>query len=90
MELNEEGLSEEKIKKDALIAWENFVDNTDYVFLSKEKNLFLELFRMGLKFQDRDTRHKCSEAVLDCASEEFPTICSVTKASQVCMNVQAI
>ena len=57
---------------------------------TKEKGVFLELFRMGLKFQDRDTRHACAEAVINIASKEFPDICDVDKAHSACMNVNII
>jgi hypothetical protein len=81
-------MSEERIKEEAKIAWANFTNMT--IENDSEEKVFLELFRMGLKFQDRSTRHACAEAVLGLANEEFPDICDVSKAHNACMNVNVI
>ncbi|MCP3681564.1 MAG: hypothetical protein GY861_02645 [bacterium] len=80
-------MSEEKIKRQAEIAWENYQTCLEN---NTPEHSFKELFRMALKFQDRITRHACSEAVLKIANEEFPNICDVNVASAVCININTL
>lgn len=81
---------EEKIKNQASIAWENYLVAIKGKPDSDQKRIFCELFRLGLKFQDRDTRHKCAEAVEQVANKEIPGICKTQEACAACINVQAV
>ena len=83
-------MSEEKIKKDAKIAWGNFTKARSAQASVNEEKIFLELFRMALKSQDRDTRHACAEAVEGAALKEAPEICKTQAACAACVNVQAV
>lgn len=56
----------------------------------------IELVRLGLKCQDRDTRHACAEAVIQC--EDMNDMCAdsdvkcidADDAHKACMNVTAV
>ena len=71
---------------------EKFYDNTHA--LSMDGNFaeeLVEIIRMGLKNQDRDTRHACAEAVIACRHVHHVGNDVITKnnAHSACVNVVA-
>lgn len=83
-------MSEEWIKSQAETEWSNFRALSLGKTEEEQGHIFRELFRMALKTQDRNTRHKCAESVEAVALKEAPDICKTQAACAACMNVQAI
>lgn len=71
-----------------------FLSNPEWKLLPVDKIEMERALILLLKEQDRDTRHACAEAVLQCREVcETPTggsAISPDAAHDVCMNVQAL
>jgi hypothetical protein len=58
-------------------------------FVSDDATKIIDAMEIERKKQDRDTRHACAEAILQCESPGADLV-SIDIAHNVCMNVKAV